>query len=79
MKKAISYLFYISSMLILTACHTFNQEKQYLQEQSIQSITVPSALSSSAIENHYPIPPIPVESQVGTVDITPPKIITTND
>lgn len=58
MKIILQYLFCISMLTsFLTACHLFKtEEEQYLKSQSIKPITVPSNLSSSSIEDYYPIP-----------------------
>ena len=66
-------IFYALFALMLTACGTFkNQENQYLQSQTAKPITVSSDLSSSSIENYYPIPNSVKERASKPVSLTPP-------
>jgi uncharacterized lipoprotein len=75
MKTVIQSLFCAFLMFSLTACNTTKQQTKYLQSQTIKPITVPTTLSSSSIESHYPIPTIQATPPKQSIPIIPPKVV----
>lgn len=77
-------LFILLSLLCLTSCSSFyksqnviqNRETDYLNAQSIPPLKIPSGLSSSSIDPHYPAPTRTYPNNHIPVDLTPPELYT---